>query len=129
METITQSYERLAPDRPRSPDPPAPRPNRLPTSTEIRPLQATDRDAVIALLGASLGWLDDQRHRDLFAWKHDENPFGPSMGWVAEDPGGIAAVRLFMRWDFSAVTAWCAPYEQSTRLPILAGRVVACSLP
>ena len=48
----------------------------------------------------SLGWADDERSSELFAWKHDENPFGPSPGWVAVADGEIVGVRLFMRWRF-----------------------------
>ena len=49
----------------------------------------------------SLGWDDDDaRYRELFAWKHERNPFGPSLAWVVERDGRVVAVRLFMRWVF-----------------------------
>jgi len=67
---------------------------------DIRAATAADRDAIIALLGASLGWGDDDRYRSLFAWKHETNPFGPSPAWIVEDGGDVVAVRLFMRWAF-----------------------------
>ena len=66
----------------------------------IRPAEADDRAAIIALLAASLGWEDDARYDALFTSKHETNPFGPSYGWVAEDAGEVVAVRLFMRWRF-----------------------------
>jgi hypothetical protein len=47
-----------------------------------------------------LGWQPDERHRALFAWKHRDNPFGSSPGWVAADEEGVVGVRLFLRWGF-----------------------------
>ena len=67
---------------------------------DIRPATAADREAIVALLGASLGWGDDDRYRALYAWKHETNPFGPSPAWVVDDGGDVVAVRLFMRWEF-----------------------------
>ena len=55
---------------------------------------------MFSLLCASLGWTDEPRSRELFAWKHERNPFGPSLAWVVERAGRVVAVRLFMRWDF-----------------------------
>ena len=75
-------------------------PRRADPAIELRPTVAGDRDAIIDLLGASLGWEADERARSLFAWKHETNPFGPSYAWVAEHDGRIVAVRLFMRWRF-----------------------------
>ena len=72
---------------------------RLP-ELDIRPAVADDRDEVIALLGRSLGSDGDPRYPGLFAWKHDENRFGPSPMWVATDEGRIVAFRAFMRWEF-----------------------------
>ncbi|MEM7286931.1 MAG: GNAT family N-acetyltransferase, partial [Actinomycetota bacterium] len=37
----------------------------------------------------------------LFAWKHLENPFGPSAMWVAEADGRLAGYRAFMRWELT----------------------------
>lgn len=67
----------------------------------IRPFAQSDEPAVRGLLGATLGWRDDQYHRDLFRWKHYDNPFGPSYGLVAEAGGEVVGVRLFLRWEFS----------------------------
>lgn len=105
--TLTGCYEELAARRPRpvgdgdaNASTPPRRSRRRRTDVEIRPVEPADRDAVIALMGASLGWGDDARHHDLFAWKHDRNPFGPSPGWVAESDGAVVAVRMLMRWEF-----------------------------
>ena len=51
-------------------------------------------------MGQTLGWVDDDRHRALFDWKHRSNPFGPSPGWLAFDDNGLVGARLFMRWMF-----------------------------
>jgi glycosyltransferase involved in cell wall biosynthesis/GNAT superfamily N-acetyltransferase len=66
---------------------------------DIRPAQESDRAALLALAAATLGWHDDERHGRLFAWKHDENPFGPSPMWVATAAGSIVGLRAFLRWQ------------------------------
>ena len=67
---------------------------------EVRPATVSDREGVLALLGRSLGSDGDPRYPALFAWKHDENVFGPSPMWVATDAGRVVAFRAFMRWEF-----------------------------
>jgi hypothetical protein len=66
----------------------------------IRPATPEDDRAIVALLCETLGWVDDDRHRLLFAWKHRSNPFGSSPGWVATDEDGLVGSRTFMRWSF-----------------------------
>jgi GNAT superfamily N-acetyltransferase len=66
----------------------------------IRPSTAADREEIVALLGASLRREPDPRFAQLFAWKHEENAFGPSPAWVATDGDRIAGFRALMRWDF-----------------------------
>ena len=66
----------------------------------LRPALPGDLPAIIDLLCTTLGWEPDERHRALFAWKHHENPFGPSPSWVALDDQGVVGVRIFMRWGF-----------------------------
>ena len=94
------SVRGLPSSRPRMTSEGETRARRADPAIEIRPTIAGDRDAIIDLLGASLGWQDDERARSLFTWKHETNPFGPSYAWVAEHDGRIVAVRLFMRWRF-----------------------------
>lgn len=65
----------------------------------IRRATPADETAVLALLGASLGWGDDERFASFFAWKHKENPFGESPGWVAVDGERIVGFRTFLRWE------------------------------
>ena len=100
MDTLTARYEQLAgvPARPARP-PAAPRRRRHQVS-DVRPATADDREQILSLLAASLGWRDDARYRELFEWKHERNPFGPSLAWVVERDGRVVAVRLFMRWEF-----------------------------
>ena len=70
------------------------------TGLEVRPATGSDREEVLALLGRSLGSDGDPRYPALFAWKHDENVFGPSPMWVATEAGRVIAFRAFMRWEF-----------------------------
>lgn len=66
---------------------------------EIRAAGPDDRPAVVALVGAALGWRSGDPNAELFAWKHDANPFGPSPMWVAEADGRLVGVRVFLRWE------------------------------
>ncbi len=54
---------------------------------------------MLSLLSASLGWGGDERFASFFTWKHKENPFGTSPGWVAVDGGNIVGFRTFLRWE------------------------------
>lgn len=72
------------------------------TTFRIRPLQTADRPAVLELLRQALGETELlQRTADLFAWKHLDNPFGPSLMLVAEDGDGLMGFRALMRWELS----------------------------
>lgn len=70
------------------------------TGEVIRPLAPGDGPAVLHLLSASLGWVPDDHHAAFFAWKHTDNPFGPSFAWVAEREGRVIGFRAFLRWEF-----------------------------
>ena len=113
-------YECLAADRPPLPDPAPSRSKRLPSSTEIRPLLARDRDAVIALLErvARLGRRPatsrplrlEARRKPVRTvdWmggggsgRNRRRPAVHALGVRARSPLGVP------------------PYERSTRLPIL----------
>ena len=67
---------------------------------EVRAYEPADRAAVLELMAASLGWLPDDHHGAFFAWKHEANPFGPSLAWVATVDGSLAGFRTFLRWEF-----------------------------
>jgi GNAT superfamily N-acetyltransferase len=67
---------------------------------EIRPATAADRPAVLTLLADSLGWERDAAFAEFFDWKHTQNPFGPSPGWIALVAGEVVGFRTFLRWQF-----------------------------
>lgn len=68
---------------------------------DVRRAEPADRTAVLALLGdAQLRWGDDDASAALFAWKHDESPFGPSPAWVAVAGSRVVGFRTFSRWEF-----------------------------
>ncbi len=71
-----------------------------PADLTIRPSVPEDLDQVLAVAARSLGWAADERDRAFFRWKHEENPAGPSPGWVAVDDGQVIAFRTFLRWTF-----------------------------
>ena len=67
----------------------------------IRVATAADREAIVGLCRASLGWAEGDPNEAFFAWKHDQNAFGASPAWVAVAPdGSLAGVRVFLRWQF-----------------------------
>ncbi|MGH8900393.1 MAG: GNAT family N-acetyltransferase [Egibacteraceae bacterium] len=66
----------------------------------IRPLTDEDEPQVLGLLSTALGWAGGEHRTRLYRWKHVDNPFGRSFGWVATDSGRLVGVRLFMRWRF-----------------------------
>lgn len=73
------------------------------TPPAIRPAVPADREAVLRLLSASLGWVPDEQFDAFFSWKHDENPAGPSPAWVAvDDDGTPIGFRTFLRWRLRA---------------------------
>jgi GNAT superfamily N-acetyltransferase len=56
-------------------------------------------DDIVALGSRSLGWAGDERDRAFFAWKHLENPFGPSPAWGVWDGDRLVAFRTLLRWE------------------------------
>lgn len=70
----------------------------------IRQAAPTDRPDIIRLAVRALGWRGDERDVAFFAWKHDDNPFGPSPAWVAIEDERIVGFRTFMRWEFTQGT-------------------------
>ncbi len=65
---------------------------------QIRVATAADVPAIVALMQSELGWPEDPRAEALWRWKHEQNPFGTSLVWVAECGGEVIALRAFMRW-------------------------------
>jgi hypothetical protein len=66
---------------------------------EIRPINLEeDLDEVLSLLSVSLRNIGD---KSWFYWKHIQNPFGQSPGYVATEGKKIIGVRLFLKWNFT----------------------------
>lgn len=66
----------------------------------LRPFQPEDLPEVLSVLRAALGESPVLRRTPaLWSWKHERNPFGPSLVLLAEKEGRIAGVRALMRWD------------------------------
>jgi GNAT superfamily N-acetyltransferase len=63
-----------------------------------------DRGAILELARRSLGWPPGPESETYFRWKHDENPFGGSVVWVAEADGRIVGLRTFLRWELVDAT-------------------------
>lgn len=71
------------------------------SDVEVRPFRPQDRPQVLELLTAAMaGGPTGERTEDFFAWKHERNPFGPSLALVAEAGGELVGFRTFMRWRF-----------------------------
>lgn len=68
---------------------------------QVRPWRPDDEAQIFELLAASLGWVPDGDHAAFFRWKHRENPFGDSPGWVATTEDRVVGFRSFLRWRFS----------------------------
>jgi GNAT superfamily N-acetyltransferase len=66
----------------------------------VRRADDTDLPAILELASAALGWREGEPNEQLFAWKHQTNPFGVSPMWVAEIGGELAGFRTFMRWEW-----------------------------
>ena len=70
---------------------------------DIRPYEPADEPAVLGLLERALaGGPTGRRSEAFFRWKHVDNPYGPSLAFVAEVDGRLAGFRTFMRWRFAA---------------------------
>lgn len=75
------------------------------TVITTRWLEDADIEPVLDLMRVSLGESKLlQRSSELFRWKHIDNPFGRSIGLVAEDGGEIVGLRTFMRWELVTPT-------------------------
>lgn len=66
----------------------------------IRPATPKDKPAMIELLRKSLGESTIPKSEALWAWKHEENPFGPSYVLLAEENDELIGLRAFMQWEW-----------------------------
>jgi len=70
---------------------------------QIRDFAPSDQPQVVALLCRVLDRPGPHVHDDgYFQWKHLDNPFGPSIMYVAETDGRIIGFRAIMRWRLEA---------------------------
>lgn len=70
--------------------------NAIASKYDIRAIKDGDSPGILAVLNSAFG---KQASPEWFDWKHRSGPWGPSVGWVAEDQRGrIAAVRLMTPW-------------------------------
>lgn len=67
----------------------------------IDPLSHASTDDLVELARLSLGQGRIPRTAEFWDWKHRRNPFGESLGRVASAPTGLAAMRAFMRWNWT----------------------------
>jgi GNAT superfamily N-acetyltransferase len=66
----------------------------------IRAAVTTDKPAIIELLRSSLGESTIPKSEGLWAWKHEQNPFGNSYVLVAEENNMLIGLRAFMQWQW-----------------------------
>jgi GNAT superfamily N-acetyltransferase len=73
----------------------------------IRPFVAADLPEVLDVMRLSLGESEvNRRTRELFGWKHFDNPFGRSIILIADAGGRIAGLRAFMRWELTTPSGY-----------------------
>ncbi|SIS53525.1 GNAT family N-acetyltransferase [Belliella pelovolcani] len=66
----------------------------------IRKAEVGDIPKIVALLQLALGEGKIPKSTTLWRWKHLENPFGPSLVFVAEEHGELLGVRAFLQWSW-----------------------------
>ena len=67
----------------------------------FRPINLSSEKDISYAVNVLREELDENYSRELFNWKHVQNPFGKSYGFVAIDEDKIIGVRMLMCWDFS----------------------------
>lgn len=66
----------------------------------VRTAEPDDRHQILDVLRAALGEPPTApKTAEVFTWKHERNPFGPSLVLVADVGGRIAGVRALLRWE------------------------------
>lgn len=63
----------------------------------VRPAEPADVPAIVRMLRRSLG---PAMTEELWRWKHEESPFGPSPCLLAVAGSEIVGVRAFLRWEW-----------------------------
>lgn len=65
-----------------------------------------DREAIVALLKASLGESSSPKSIAYWIWKHEQNPFGKSEVMLSIDDASLSGIRAMMPWT------WQKGYQQ-----------------
>lgn len=66
----------------------------------LREAKLEDIPNIVNVLKLSLGEQDLPLSKDIWNFKHVENPFGKSLVFIAEENNQIVGVRAFMRWKW-----------------------------
>jgi GNAT superfamily N-acetyltransferase len=61
-----------------------------------------DREAIVALLKASLGETSSPKSIAYWNWKHEQNPFGKSEVMISEEDATLSGIRAMMPWIWQA---------------------------
>lgn len=73
----------------------------------IREPKPEDSEAIIKLLQLSLGESKLKKTQEIWNFKHEDNPFGKSPVFLAEEDNSLIGVRAFMKWNWQLVnTVW-----------------------
>lgn len=67
---------------------------------QYRPASKGDLPSILELTRIGLGGNMNYRSEEFWRWKHELNPFGPSLVLVAENENGIIGLRTLMKWRF-----------------------------
>jgi hypothetical protein len=99
-------------------------PKDAPIDLRLRRATADDRSAIIELCRRSLGWKAGDPNEAFFEWKHDDNPFGPSPTWVAEDDTApwLGCAPSFAGGSVDPTAPRSTPSVRSTPPPTPTGR-------
>ncbi len=77
----------------------------------IREANTKDIPEIVEVLKASLGEQDLPLSKDIWNFKHVDNPFGRSLVLVAEENGIIAGVRAFMYWKWQYLNKFYSTFR------------------
>jgi len=66
----------------------------------VRPLLSDDTGEALQLLRAAMPESGVPRTREFWEWKHLQNPFAHSTGFVATHEGKMIGVRVFLPWNW-----------------------------
>lgn len=65
---------------------------------EVRPAEEASPADILSVIESAF---DRPRGMDWYRWKHEDGPWGPSVGVVAVDGAKVIGVRLLLPWQFA----------------------------